>query len=108
MILLLVIAVVGAHFLGHMTQNPKTKRILVFIFIGAFVTLTGVFGVSVAAPTAAVAVATQKAASVLAAAGVVGLFAILGAEMRTSKKPDAPKPDVWKELEDAEEEWEKK
>ena len=108
MILLLVISVVGAHALGHMTQNPRTKRVLIIIFIGAFVALTGVFGVSVAAPTAAVAVATKKAASVLAALALIVLFAIFGAEMFASKKPDSPRPDVWKELEEVEEEWEKK
>ena len=70
--------------------------------------MTGVFGVSVASPTAAVAVATKKAASVLAALAVIVLFTIFGAEMLTSKKPDSPRPDVWKELEEVEEEWEKK
>ena len=108
MVLLLVISVIGAHSLSHVTQNPKTKRVLIIIFIAGFITLSSVFGVSVAAPTAAVAVATQKAASVLAAFGVVGLFAILGMEFRASRKPEAAKPDVWKDLEEAEERWEKK
>ena len=108
MILLLVISVVGAHALGHMTQNPRTKKILIIIFIGGFVALTSVFGVSMAAPTAAVAVVTKQAASVLAALAVIVMFAIFGAEMLTSKKPDGPRPDVWKELEEVEEEWEKK
>jgi hypothetical protein len=108
MILLLVISVVGAHALGHITQNPRAKKVLIIIFIGGFVALTGVFGVSVAAPTAAVAVVTKQAASILAALAVVVMFAIFGAEMLASKKSDGPKPDVWKELEEVEEEWEKK
>jgi len=108
MILLLVISVIGAHALGHMTQNLRMKRVLIVIFIGSFIALSSVFGVSVAAPTGSVAVATKHAASVLAAIGVIVLFAILGIEMCAPKKPDSPKPSVWKELEEAEEKWEKK
>jgi len=109
MILLLVISVIGSHVLSHVTQNPKTKKVLIVIFLAAFIALSSVFGVSVAAPTTAVAVATKKAASVLAALGLMILFAILGIEMLApSKKPETTKPDVWKDLEEAEEEWEKK
>ncbi len=108
MILLLVISVVGAHALGHIAQNPRAKKILIMIFIGGFVALTSVFGVSVAAPTAAVAVVTKQAASILAALAVIVMFAIFGAEMLASKKSDGQRSDVWKELEEVEEEWEKK
>ena len=107
MILLLVIAVIGAHALDHMTQNPRAKKLLIVLFVVSFITLTSVFGVSVAAPTAPFAVATKKAASFLAAIGVIVLFAILAVEMR-APKPAAPKPNVWKDLEEAEEEWKKK
>jgi len=97
MILLLVISIIGAHSLSHVCKNPQTKRILIVIFLAAFIALGGVFGVSVAAPTAAIAVATKKAASVLAAFGVIVLFVIFGIEMLASKHEQ---PADWKEDEE--------
>ncbi len=109
LVLLLVVAVVGSHTVGHFCNNPTTKKILVMVFLGAFLILGGVFGVSVAAPTAAIAVTAKKAASICAAGVFIILFALLAFEMlQMNKDPAKPSVSVWKELEEAEEEWEQK
>ncbi len=107
LVLMLVIAVIGAHSLGHYCKNPATKKVLVLIFLGAFIALGGVFGTAVATPTGAVAVVAKQAASVVAALAVIILFMITAAEAVRHKPVDPPKQDVWKELEEVEEKWEK-
>jgi hypothetical protein len=109
LVLLLVIAVVGSHTVSHYCSSPITKKVLVFVFLGAFLVLGGVFGVSIAAPTAAVAITAKKAASVSAAVSFLVLFLLIAAEMmHIGKQPVQQTSGVWKDLEDAEEEWERK
>lgn len=109
LILLLVVAVIGSHTMGHFCRNPITKKVLVFVFLGAFLVLGGVFGVSVVAPTAAIAMTAKKAASISAAVSFLILFALIGIEMlQFNKEQSKQPPTVWKDLEEAEESWEKK
>lgn len=109
LILLLVLAVIGSHTVGHFCGNPVTKKVLILVFLGAFLVLGGVFGVSVAAPTAAIAVTAKKAASVCAAVSFLILFTLIGVEMLQAEKESSQRsPSVWNDLEDAEEEWQKK
>lgn len=102
--LLLFIAVVGSHTLGHYCQNPMTKRIVMMIFLGAFIALGSVFGVTLATPTTAFAVVTKQVVSVFAAFVLIALFVLAAYEI-IMHKPSSPKQDVWKDLEEAEEKW---
>ncbi len=102
-VLLSVIAVVGSHSLGHFCKNLLVKRILILLFLGGFVILGSMFGVSMAAPSAAIAVSTQKVASVFAAFGVVTLFFIGAVEMLAYHKQN-PNPDVQKKFEEDDDE----
>lgn len=109
LVLLLTVAVIGSHTCGHFCRNPVTKKVLVFVFLGAFLVLGGVFGVAVAAPTTAIAVTAKKAASICAAVTFMILFVLLAVEMmQVNKDPAQPSPSVWNELEEAEETWERK
>ncbi|MCI0550758.1 MAG: hypothetical protein L0287_07375, partial [Anaerolineae bacterium] len=81
LVMLLVVAVIGSHTVGHFFKNPVTKKVLVFVFLGAFLVLGGVFGVSVAAPTTAIAVTAKKAASICAAVAFIALFIMIAIEM---------------------------
>ena len=108
LVFLLLIAVVGSHVLGHICRTPQTKSTALIIFLCSFVALGVVFGVSVAAPTTAIAVTTEKAASVFAAFGMLLLTVIGAIEVLSGKNENPPMPNVWNDLEDAEEEWQKK
>ncbi len=108
-VFLLVLAVFGSHLVGHICTGDRTKRILMGAFLVGFISLGILFGVSVAAPTTAIAVTTKKAASVFAAFGMLLLVAAIAVEVLVKNKEEViSKPDVWKDLEAAEEEWEKK
>ncbi len=107
-VVLLVAALLGAHYLSHTCRNPTMKRVLIFIFLGAFLATAGVFGATLASPTSAFTFVAKKAASVFAAGGVIALFVIGGAEMMSPRAPEEAKQNIWKELEEAEEEWEKR
>ncbi len=85
-VLLLVIAVVGSHSLSHCCRNVLSKRFLVVLFLAGFVALGGLFGVSVAAPSAAVVITAQKTISVFAALALLVLFLIGAVEMLVSHK----------------------
>ena len=104
--LLIFISVIGAHTLGHYCQNPVTKRIVIMVFLGAFIALGSVFGVTLITPTAAFAVVTKQAVSVFAAFVLIALLVLTAYEIIVHKQPGS-KQDVWKDLEDAEEKWEK-
>jgi hypothetical protein len=109
LVMLLAVAVIGAHTCGHFCSNPVAKKVLIFVFLGAFLVLGGVFGVAIAAPTTAIAVTAKKAASVCAAAAFIILFILLAVEMmQVNKDPVQASPSVWSELENAEETWERK
>ena len=107
-VLMLVVSVFGAHVLSHISTHPVAKRIVILVFIFAFISITAVFGVSMAAPTSAFAMATKGAASIGAALAVILLFAVVVMEFLVSQRPAQEKPDVWRELEEAEEKWMKK
>ncbi len=109
LVMLLAVAVIGSHTCGHFCNNPVTKKVLVIVFLGAFLVLGGVFGIAVAAPTTAIAVTAKKAASICAAAAFLILFILLAVEMmQVNKDPVQLSPSVWSELEEAEETWERK
>lgn len=109
LIILLLGSVFGSHTLSHVCGSPHTKRLLLIVFLVGFLSLAGIFGSSVAAPTSAFAVGTKHAASIVAAFGVIILFVIAGIEMIVRKKevPSDPDTRIWSELEEAEEKWEK-
>jgi len=78
---LLLVAVVGSHSLGHRCRKKYTKHLLIIIFIGMFITLAAVFGVSLTSPTSALIVTAKRAASISAAIGFLTLFSLISVEM---------------------------
>lgn len=109
-VILLVLAVLGGHVMGHCCRRPELKKTAVIVFFSAFVVLSGVFGVAVAAPTTALAVTAKQAASVLAAFGVVVLIGIVAFEVlvrEREKKKVVPDAEIWREVKEAEDRWEK-
>ncbi|MEM3154602.1 MAG: hypothetical protein QW165_03510 [Candidatus Woesearchaeota archaeon] len=109
LVLLLLVAVLCSHTVSHFCTNPLTKRVLVFVFLGSFLILGGMFGITVAAPTTAIAATAKKTASVLAALAFLVVFVLIAIEMLVASRSRPPGlPNVWKELEEAEEGWEKK
>ncbi|VVB81703.1 Uncharacterised protein [uncultured archaeon] len=104
--LLLLISVIGSHALGHYCRNLVTKRIVLMVFLGAFIALGSVFGVTLLTPTSAFSIVTKQVVSVFAAFVLVVLVVLTAFEILVHRQP-GPKQDVWKDLEDAEEKWEK-
>lgn len=107
-VILLLLAVVGSHVAGHVCKKGSAKRVALWIFLGSFVVLGGVFGLSVVAPTAAFAVTAKMTASVLAALGVVGLLGVVAFEVLSVHNKEGileKEHDVWRELEEAEDAW---
>jgi len=108
-VLLLAVSVFGAHLCSHWCKSSIAKKALIGVFLGGFLILGGMFGVTVAAPTAAFAVTAKKAASVFAALAILILFIMMALELLISNKDSGQsKPDVWKDLEEAEEQLERK
>jgi len=105
--LVLTIAIFGSHSLHHCCKRKLSKKVLVVLFVGAFLTMGGVFGVSLTAPSGAAVIAKQ-AASVFAALALLVIFVIAAIELRASEKTSPINSSVWEKLEEAEEEWSKK
>ncbi len=107
LVLLLVISVFGSHVFGHYCESSNRKRISLIVFFGSFLVLGGLFGLSIVDPTGSVVMMVKNTASVAAALCVVALFVLAAAEYVGFRQHSPPKADVWKELEEAEEKWEK-
>ncbi|MBW2969661.1 hypothetical protein KY319_00905 [Candidatus Woesearchaeota archaeon] len=107
LVLVLVVAILGSHVLGHYCQGAVRKRITLMIFLGSFLVLGSAFGLALAAPTANVIVVAKQSASIFSALCILALFGVISFEI-FSHKESFSKPDVWKELEEAEERWEAK
>jgi len=80
LVLALVITVIGAHSLNHWCRSRTSKRLLIILFLGGFITLGVVFGLAFTSSAALAAVA-KKAVSIFAAMGVITVFIIGAAEL---------------------------
>lgn len=106
--LLLAIGIFGSHSLHHCCKNSLSKKVLIGLFIGGFIMIMAVFGISLTAPAGAAFIA-KRAASVFAAIALMTIFVIAGFELNQIGKKSGPiNPNVWAELEEAEEEWQGK
>jgi len=105
--ILLALAVIGAHIMGHCCTRPKVKKALVITFFAGFILIIGIFGVAVAAPTGALSTTAKHAASVASALGVIAILAAAAFEVTRGRKSTLPVSDsqVWSELEEAEKKW---
>jgi hypothetical protein len=74
--ILLLIAIVSAHTLSHLSAKITIKKCLTFATIAAVLLLAVVFGLSFASPTGASTMAVQRLSSIIAALGVIGIFLI--------------------------------
>jgi len=102
LVLLLLLAIIGAHVMSHCCSKPLVKLAITAIYIVSFLLLTTVFGVSVAAPTTQIAQVAKETASIFSALGVIILFALTAVELGLL--------DGWTNTHpiDPEDEWEKK
>lgn len=107
LVLLLVISVFGSHVFGHYCESPNRKKVSLMVFFSSFLVLGGLFGLSVVAPTGSAVMLVKNTASIVSALCIIALFVLAAAEYIGFKQQSPPKPDVWKDLEEAEEKWEK-
>lgn len=95
-VLLLALSFFGSHTLRQYCKSKKTKYAMLGLFVLSFIIFAGLFSVTVAAPTSAVAITARRTASIFSALGVLALFAIIATEItRKSKEPPEWEPDVW-------------
>ena len=106
LIFLILIFVFGAHSVSKVCKRPKIKIAVAGLFILSFIVLSSIFGLSLFSPTSAFTLGARRVASIISAMGVITLFVIAGIEMYFSQKNiKSDKSGVWKELEEAEDEW---
>ena len=75
-VVLLLIAIVGAHSLSDLSSKITAKKCLTFASIPAVFLLALVFGLSIASPTGQATIALQKISSIIAAFGVIFVFGV--------------------------------
>lgn len=95
-VLLLAISILGSHVLHHCCHDRKVKLSLIAVFTISFVVLLAMFGITITAPTSAVALTFRRSASVLAAFGVLAIFTIIAIEFTIRKRDIKPwEADQW-------------
>lgn len=101
---LLLVGIVGAHWVSRHAERSWVKRVLAGVFTVLFLSLLGVLGASFASPTSGVVAVAKGSASVMAALGLIALLVLGVLEIHAKKKylVSIPSPDVWDELEEAE------
>lgn len=91
--ILLLIAIVGAHTLSNCCKHQYLRKYYIGGLIGSSILLAGVFALSVFS-TPEVAATTQRLSSIVAAMGVLFVFAIGSFEFLW---PGKDKKHAWKE-----------
>jgi len=86
-IALLLVAIVGAHSLSHLSSKITVKRCLMFAMVVSALLFAVVFGFSIVSPTGAATLTVQRLSSIIAAFSVIGIF-IIGAYEIISHQED--------------------
>lgn len=90
---LLLIAIIGAHTLSHCCRHAYLRKYYIGGLVGSSILLAGVFALGVFS-TPEITAATQRISSILAAIGVLFVFAVGSFEFLW---PGKDKKHAWKE-----------
>lgn len=85
-VVMILLLVVSAHIMRHVCKNNVCKRGSLGVFVGGAGVLLALFGVTLIAPDGSFGAFVQYLTSILAAVGIIGLFAMGAVEMASRGK----------------------